>query len=115
MTINKPLETACVRIKLKEGALTETKEWFQTLMERKDEVLKLLKEEGVFVEAAFLDRIGENYYLIYFMKVEDRKKSSRISSQSEHPINKSHQQYKKRCWEEKIELESLLDLDRIQR
>lgn len=110
---DKPLQARCARIKLKKDTLEETLEWFHTLMIQKEEVLAILKEQGVFVEAVFLDHIGDDYYLIYFMKEEDSKKSVEISSQSSHPLNIGHRQYKKRCWEEKTHLQPLLDLDRI--
>ncbi len=102
-----------MRIKLKRDCVDKTREWFSALMSQRDEVLKILKEQGVYVEAVFLDHIGEDYYLIYFMKEESTKKSLRVSSQSKHPINERHREYKKNCWKEKSILEPLLDLDRI--
>ena len=111
--MNEPLQMRCARIKLKKDCVDETRNWFQTLMMQKEEALAILKEQGVYVEAVFLDQIGEDYYLIYFMKEESRQKSSFFSSQSSHPINVTHKEYKKQCWEEKVFLEPLLDLDRI--
>lgn len=108
-----PLQTRCARIKLKNGCLEMTREWFQSLTSQKEEVLAILKEQGVYVEAVFLDKIGEDYYLIYFMKEKNTQKSLEVSAQSKHPINEMHSQYKKQCWEEKVSLELLLDLDRI--
>lgn len=66
-----------------------------------------------YLEAAFLDHVGEEHYLIYFIKEESTKKSVQVSSQSMHPINERHREYKKNCWEGKTDLEPLLDLDRI--
>ena len=110
---DKPLQTRCARIKLKADCVDETRNWFNTMMLRKSEVLEILKEQGVYVESVFLDQINEDYYLIYFMKEENTQKSLAISSQSTHPINEAHKQYKKKCWEGKKILEPLLDLDRI--
>lgn len=108
-----PLQTRCVRIKLKPGCLDETRSWFKNLSQQKDEVLSILKEQGVYVECVFLDQIDQEYYLIYFMKEEDTQKSLQVSSQSTHQISLEHKKYKKKCWEEKVCLEPLLDLDRI--
>jgi hypothetical protein len=83
------------------------------MMSQKEEVLKILELQGVYVEAVFLDKIGEDDYLIYFMKEENSKKSIEVSLNSKHPINEGHRQYKSKCWEEKFRLEPLLDLDRI--
>jgi len=107
------LQTRCARIKLKTGCVDESRQWFQTIMDQKDEALKILKEQGVYVEAAFLDKLGEDYYLIYFMKEKNSKHSAQIASQSQHPLNEGHRLYKNKCWDEKVTLEVLLDLDRI--
>jgi hypothetical protein len=57
--------------------------------------------------------IHYNLLSIYFMKEESREKS-RSFSNSEHPLNqnflsKRHQEYKRSCWEEKIELEKQIN------
>ena len=114
---NKSLPVRCARIKLKRDALEPTRQWFQTMENQREDLLAILELQGVFVEAVFLDHIGEDDYLIYFMKEESREKS-RSFSNSEHPLNqnflsKGHQEYKRSSWEEKIELEPLLNIDRI--
>ena len=113
----KSLPVRCARIKLKRGALEPTRQWFQAMEDQKNTVLAILEAQGVFVEAVFLDHIGEDDYLIYFMKEESREKS-RAFHQSEHPLNQhflsiGHQDYKQKCWEGKVELEPLLNMDRI--
>ncbi len=110
-----PLQTRCSRIKLKKGCADKSKTYFQSLMMQKDELVALFEKQGVYVEAVFLDHIGEDDYLIYFMKEENSQKSVQISSESTHPISKKHCEYKKTCWDERVLLESLLDFDRIPR
>ena len=117
ISYNKSLPVRCARIKLKRDALAPTRQWFQTMENQREDLLAILEAQGVFVEAVFLDHIGEDDYLIYFMKEESREKS-RSFSNSEHPLNqnflsKGHQEYKRSCWEEKTELEPLLNIDRI--
>ncbi len=37
----------CGRIKIKDGALEEVRQWFQTLLKRKEELLEAFASEGV--------------------------------------------------------------------
>ena len=65
------MKTICIKTKLKKELLDEIRVWFETLKERMDETLKSLEDEGVIVESAFLDKQGEDLYLIYYMKAKD--------------------------------------------
>lgn len=77
---HKSFPVRCARIQLKRGALEPTREWFEIMEKERDELLAILEAQGVFVEAVFLDHIGEDDYLIYFMKEESREKSRSFSS-----------------------------------
>jgi hypothetical protein len=43
------MKSICVRIALKENSTESVREWFQTLMDRREETLESLKNEGVIV------------------------------------------------------------------
>ena len=43
-------EILCGRIKIKTGALPEVYQWFQTLKERKEELIQAFSYEGVWLE-----------------------------------------------------------------
>ncbi len=57
--------------------------------------------------------LGKAQSLVYFMKVEDFKKSREAAEKSPHPIDKYHQQFRRDTWEEQKQLELLVDLERI--
>ena len=84
------------------------------LLERKNETLESLKNEGVFVESVFLDKQGEDLYLIYYMKAENIARVYEVYGKSELAIDHYH----KECWkiycERGVILETLLDIDRVE-
>lgn len=107
------MKTICIKTKLKKEYLNEVRRWFQTLNERIAESLKSLENEKVIVESAFLDKQGDEFYLIYYMKAENINYAYEIFNNSNLEIDN----YYKNCWknycEGRIVLEELLDLDRI--
>lgn len=98
-----------VRIKLKPDSLDKVQQWANEINARKDEALLSLANESVTIEAAFLDQIKEEYYLIYLMK-GDLERSKAVASISENPIDTFHKQFKK-CWESIEEMEPLVWLE----
>jgi len=107
------METICIRIKIKQGALDDVRTWFQTLRERPNEVLQSLENEGVIIESVFLDSHGKDNYLIYYMKAENLSHARGIASKSILPIDEYHRKCLKSLCEERYNLEQLLDFDRI--
>ena len=108
------MKSICVRVALKKGSTEAVKEWFRTLMDRRDETLVSLKNEGVVVESAFLDQQPDGDFLIYYMRAEDIEKAIAVFQNSSLAIDAYH----KDCWGKYCEasnpLEQLLDLDTIQ-
>lgn len=103
------LQTTCVRIKIREGAMLKVREWKDHLIENKAEVIQSLKQEGVFVESVFLEKAGDEYHLIYYMKMRDPLKSGEAFSKSLLEIDHYHKEFKKIAWETREELELLID------
>ncbi|BDS11330.1 DUF6176 family protein [Aureispira anguillae] len=106
------LKTIGVKIRLKKGSLKKVQRWAKELNHRIEEAMETLRDEGVFLEAAFLDRGENDDYLIYFMKVKNLEKAGEIAQKSTHAIDKFHQAFKKECWVEGKNLELLIDFDR---
>lgn len=108
------MKSICVRVALKQGATEAVREWFRTLMERREETLGSLKNEGVVVESAFLDQLPDGDFLIYYMRAEDIEKAVTVFQNSSLAIDAYH----KDCWSKYCErstpLEQLLDLDMIE-
>ncbi|WP_228840633.1 DUF6176 family protein [Candidatus Protochlamydia phocaeensis] len=105
--------TLCIRSKLKKGALPSVREWFRTLKERIHETMATLEQEGVIIESVFLDRIGEDDFLIYYMKAENIEKALEIYKKSTSPIDLYHKENWKLFSESSIVLEELMDLERF--
>ena len=108
------MKSICVRVALKEGSTEAVKEWFHTLMNRREETLESLRNEGVIVESAFLDRQPNGDFLIYYMRAQDIEKAIAIFQNSSLDIDAYH----KNCWGkycgQSTPLEQLLDLDTIE-
>ena len=108
------MKTICIKTKIKKELIEEVRIWFQTLKKRITETLQSLENEGVIVETAFLDRQGEELYLIYYMKANDISRAYEVFSKSDLDIDHYH----KSCWKKFCEgrevLEILLDIDRFE-
>lgn len=108
------MKVMCIKTKLKKEYLEEIRAWFQTLKERMNETLESLKNEGVFVESAFLDIQGTDLYLIYYIKAKDIAHVYEVFTNSDLAID----HYYKKCWKQYCEgrviLEELLDIDRLE-
>ena len=106
-------ETRCWKIKIKSGSIDRVREWAQTMNERRNEALATLRDETVIIESIFLDRTEIADYLIAIMRAESFEKSAEAVRKSAHEIDEYHRQFKRDVWEERTELELLVDLERI--
>jgi len=108
------VKTICIKTKLKKDLIEEVRGRFQTLKNRMNETLESLENEGVIVESAFLDKQGEDLYLIYYLKAEDIAHVYEVFNKSTLDID----HYYKECWKKYCEgrevLEELLDIDRFE-
>jgi hypothetical protein len=101
----------CRRIKLKPGSLPKVREWVQVIHDRQQEAFATLKDEGVFIESAFLDHASDGDYLIYYLRAESLSKASAVVAQSQHDIDRYHRQFQQETWESGTTLELLIDLE----
>lgn len=108
------MKVICIKTKLKKELIGEIRLWLTTLKERIGETLESLKNEGVIVESAFLDKQGADLYLIYYMKAEDISHAHEVFNQSDLAIDHYHKQCWKKYCEGREVLEELLDLDRFE-
>ena len=93
------MQTICIKTKIKPGHIEKVRLWFRTLLERRDETLETLRNEGVVVESAFIDKQGDDLYLIYYMKAENIDKAYEVFTKSTSPIDLYH----KDCWKKHCE------------
>jgi hypothetical protein len=107
------LTTSCARIKIKTGKLDAIRDWQKELNRNSEEVLQSLRQEGVFIESVFLEQHGNDHYLIYFMKLESHEKARAAFKASKLAIDKYHAQFKADCFDEREELELLVDFTNL--
>ena len=104
------VKTKCVKIQLKPDCLERARAWAAEVNGRSDEALATLRDEDVFIESAFLDSTSDGDFLIYYMRAKSFDRAHEVSSQSAHPIDTYHNQFKQDCWAERRHLELLVDL-----
>lgn len=107
------METVCVKVRLKPDSLGQVREWATELRSRADEALATLREEGVVIESAFLDRTKEGDFLIYYLKAKELGPSAEVVSGSVLPIDAFHQKFKAETWERREQLELLIDFENL--
>jgi hypothetical protein len=100
----------CGRIKIKEGMLNEVRQWFQTLNNRKEELLEAFASEGVELESVFLENTAEGDFLIYYMRQDDIEKVYETLARLQLPVRLFHVECWKKYCDECIVLEPLFDL-----
>ncbi|HSW85891.1 MAG TPA: DUF6176 family protein [Rhabdochlamydiaceae bacterium] len=105
-------QVLCGRIKIKEGALKEVHHWFNTLSERKEELIEAFTQEGVWLESVFLEHTQNGDYLIYYTRQDDLEKVYAIIALLELPVRLFHVECWKKYCEECIVLKPLFDLQR---
>jgi len=102
-----------MKTKIKKEFIEEVRVWFQTLKSQMEEMLISLENEKVLVESAFLDKQGDDFYLIYYVKAENLSYAYKVFKKSTMAID----DYYKQCWKKYCEghkvLEELLDLHRL--
>ena len=106
-------KTRCWKIKIKPDSIDRVREWARTINERSGEALATLRDETVIIESVFLDRTENADYLIAIMRAESFEQSGEAVRKSAHEIDQYHRQFKRDTWEERTELELLIDLERL--
>lgn len=102
----------CGRIKIKEGALEEVRQWFHELSQRKEELLEAFAGEGVWLETVFLEQTSEGDFLIYYMRQDDIEKVYENLAKLQLPVRLFHVECWKKYCDTCIVLEPLFDLKR---
>jgi hypothetical protein len=65
---------------------------------RYSETIQTLENEGIIVESVFLDRIGEDNFLIYYIRANDIDKVLEIYNKSTAAIDIYHKENWKKSW-----------------
>jgi hypothetical protein len=103
------MEVECYRIKLKPGSRDTVLNWAEHLTKHAEEVRSLIQSEGIAIESAFLETIGDEDYLIYYLRGENLKRASEIARASTHPIDVFHREVMRSVSESGAPLRKLID------
>lgn len=105
-------KVVCTRTKLKKNSLDGVRKWFQTLKERKEELLAFT-EEGISLESVFIEKIGDDHFLIFYARSDDFEKTYEAIKKAMLPITVYHYNcWQTYCEEESELLELVFDLER---
>lgn len=106
------METKAVRIKLKSGSQSRVHQWAETIERRKDEALATLRDEGVVLEAYFLDPREDGAYLIAIISAHDLAHAEAAGRVSTHELDAYHKAFQRDTWLEVTPLEPIVQLHR---
>ena len=105
-------QVLCGRIKIKDGALEDVYQWFDTLNSRKNELIYAFTHEGIWLESVFLEHAEDGDYLIYYARQDDLEKVYEVLAEMNLPIRLFHVECWKKCCEDCTVLTPLFDLQR---
>ena len=103
------MESAAGLIKLGTDHAKDLAEWRETLASRRDEVLQLLRNEGVAVESWFQIEVTGEPYLLWFMRAKSIATAQSVFANSEHEIDAYHLEKLMKIGESQIAADLLLD------
>ena len=107
------MESQCAKVRLRPGSVERVHEWAEELNRRSNEVLEIMRGEGVVVEAAFLDRTPDGDFLIYYSKARSLQTAREVARQSRRPIEEYHALFKTDVYESVQQLEPQIDFDNL--
>jgi Family of unknown function (DUF6176) len=106
------MEYASGLIKLKPESEEKVEEWRNTIASRLDEAAATLKDEDVQVESWFTIEIGDEKYLLWYLRARSIKHVFEVSQQLKHPIDKFHYEIMSAIAEMNIIAKPLIDVPR---
>ena len=83
-------EVVLTKQKIRPGKVERLREWTEEIQDREDEALETLENEGMHLEAAFVEHTEEGEFLVYFMKADDVDAAFEAFEESDHQIDHEH-------------------------
>ena len=93
-----------------DGQVDRRRRWMGELMQRRDEVIETLMNEGVRHEVAYLVAAADRPVLVYVMEVDDPERASEAFRASSLPIDVEHKQVMRQVLAEPYDAELLYDV-----
>lgn len=86
------VEPVLTRQRVDPDRVDDLREWIDEVRTRPDEHVETLRNEGVYTETAFLERIDGETYLTYYMETESLDTAIEAYRDSEFDIDQAHKQ-----------------------
>lgn len=80
-------QSQCIRIPLRSECATEFVAWLSSLGGRREELNRLLAEEGMLAELVFIERRGDEVAVILYTRAVDLAAANAAYLASQHPID----------------------------
>lgn len=104
-------EVQCLKIRFRRDKLEEAVRWVHSLKERRQEVIELLKAEGIQLESLFLERVGQDVYLYQYVRANSLEEAYEVFTNSQLPISVETRQFIDEMWEDGQSLELVVDFE----
>ena len=85
-------EFTLIRYRLKPSKKEAVYEWTETVRSRREEAIQTLKDEAIYLEAAFLESRQDGDYICFIMEADDLEAAQKSAEQSSHDIDREFQQ-----------------------
>lgn len=83
-------EVALTKQKVEPGKTDRLREWTEEIRDREDEAIATLENEGMHLEAAFVEHTDEGDFLVYFVKADDVDAGFEAFEESGHESDREH-------------------------
>ena len=104
-------ETQCVRVELAPDSYDRVQSWANEIRRRRREAIITLVKEGVVVESVFYEEMGDQAYLIYYLRAADMERAIEVGGELIDDLQRYHHQFKRDVWKSVRPLELVLDLE----
>lgn len=79
------MESALIKYKVRENQKSKVDDWVEYFKNNKVEIKETLIKEGILIESAFIESIGNDNYVYYYVKAKNLQTAIEIFKSSENP------------------------------
>ena len=99
------------KYRLKPDCEEDIEAWRKYAQDHREEILQTLAGEEIIVEDAFIERVGREVYLYYYVRTPDLQKALKAFSNSTNAVDEYQKAFFEKVLDTRIELEKVLGLE----
>lgn len=107
------MESVLIKYKVRENQKVKVKDWVEYFNNNKTEIKDTLIQEGILIESAFIESVGNVEYIYYYVKAKNLKTAIEIFQSSDNPHDVYHKKFMSESLELVENLTSLIDIDTL--